>query len=796
MPSEPINGIDASHLMPELDVFAPEAAAAEQLPIPPLRLRRVRMESVGPDGARFDPLDLDFATRDGAAARVLLSLTNTGGKSTWITLVSSLIVPASRAQIAGKVLGDYVLTGDTSHIVCEWEDATTGIRTVTGTVMEWKDGRRQPGEKQRSTINMHRAWYLFRTGPGLPRIDDLPFIIDGRRATFEKFCAATGDLVSAVPRAQWVITRIQQEWTSTLDQRTSIDPVLFGYQMRMNDSEAGAEKLLATFDSPDNVVRFFVAALNDDREIADFTAKLKPYAELAVQRGMLRSLAGFGENLGPRIELITQRKLAAQAAAALALHARIAGGEHRAALANRIEADQATLEPLTREAAQAAIEAAAARREVGQISDIRLQLQLELARVRLSEAISAERDATGLASATSFEERAWHAVDTVLDTELARQEVDSAQAAYDAADSGLAPLRDRVKQAVALLAGRLDGLIAEAKAAADTADDEAEEAAGAQQTAHEAQLSAERDRSKTADRLEAITRGTRAAEQATAAASDAEWLSPGEQPEECLRRWAGTVQQTTETVVQEEARAQGHETDFDTAAAALATLDLKLIGLRESARQNTDRLSSFDTELAALGENTTVTALLGGAPGDASDARRAAESAARAAESADGRAQNHDQLAATARSELAHLDENGTAPTGPDVITVLHALLDERIGAVGGLEWIERNITDPDTRPAFIAARPDLAGGVIVSDPQRFDEAVTRLSARALNLRTPIAVTTAPSPADPAEEPTRGLRHIVLPYRGTWDRAWAAAAREELAHTARVEGQAGPSPGM
>jgi hypothetical protein len=35
---------------------------------------------------------------------VLLSLTNTGGKSTLITLVSSLVVPAARAQAGGESL--------------------------------------------------------------------------------------------------------------------------------------------------------------------------------------------------------------------------------------------------------------------------------------------------------------------------------------------------------------------------------------------------------------------------------------------------------------------------------------------------------------------------------------------------------------------------------------------------------------------------------------------------------------------------------------------------------------------
>src|SRR5690349_5554622 len=171
------------------DLFTDQQADSARLPVPPLRLRRVYLHGVGPDGARFDPLDLDFTANDGAASRVLLSLTNTGGKSTLITLVCSVVVPASRAQIGGKFLGDYVLTGDTSHVVCEWEDSTSGEQIVTGTVMEWKDGRRQPAHALRSTTNMHRAWYLFRTGPGLPGIDDLPFVVDGRRIPYRDFHA-------------------------------------------------------------------------------------------------------------------------------------------------------------------------------------------------------------------------------------------------------------------------------------------------------------------------------------------------------------------------------------------------------------------------------------------------------------------------------------------------------------------------------------------------------------------------------------------------------------------------------
>jgi hypothetical protein len=70
------------------------------------------------------------------------------------------------------------------------------------------------------------------------------------------------------------------------------------------------------------------------------------------------------------------------------------------------------------------------------------------------------------------------------------------------------------------------------------------------------------------------------------------------------------------------------------------------------------------------------------------------------------------------------------------------------------------------------------------------DEAATWLTRTALSLRTPITVTTAPSPIVQPADLTGIPRHIVLPYRATWDRDWAAAARETLERTARDKGQA------
>lgn len=771
------------------DLFSDLPEAADHLPIPPLRLRRIHLRGVGPDGARFDPLDLDFSTREGAASRVMLSLTNTGGKSTLIALVSSLVVPASRAQVGGKNLGDYVLTGDTSHILCEWEDAATQTRTVIATVMEWKEGRRQPGHKQRSTINMHRAWYLFRTGPSLPSIDDLPFVVDGRRTTFEAFLSGVADLMSLHPQAQWVQTRVQQDWTRTLEQRTSIDPVLFSYQMRMNDAEAGAEKLLATFDSPDNVVRFFVGALNNDREIADYTAKLAPYAELAAQRPHLHALATFGEQLAPAIELIAVRNNTLRAKASAALRTRVAGGELLTMLQQRITNDQALLSDLEIKLAAASAEVATVRRDYGQISDIRLQLQMEAARARLAAAEVAVERARHAAELSAFEARAWVAVDAVVDVGRARETRDATQAAYEAAEQGLEPLRVRVAQAASALAGRLDALIGEAASAVSEAEAAAEAAGREQEAALDEEKAQQRRLDDAVRRLKEIDAYLQQAEAAEWLAVEAGWLHSGEPAHVCRQRWHGAAKRARVEAETATGAAGNAETAFDVANEEAEQIDVRLVELRAAADRLATAATTFDRDLTAIVADNTTLALVATVPRDVPDVARLAEIAERAASEADLRAADHERVAELAATDLAHLDETGTAPAGPDVLAVLAALIDARIGAVSGLEWVERNITEPSARSEFIRYNADIAGGVIVSDPNRFGTAVDVLTAASLHTRTPVTITTAPDDRTAAPAHADG-RYTVLPHRSTWDRQWAMDYRQQLQTQAATRGDA------
>ena len=775
------------------DGLFPEFGAPEpaEPPVPPLRLRRVRLQGVGPDGARFDPLDLDFATDGGAASRVLLSLTNTGGKSTLITLVCSVVVPASRAQVGGKVLGDYVLTGDTSHVVCEWEDSTSGERIVTGTVMEWRDGKRQPAHALRSTTNMHRAWYLFRTGPGLPGIDDLPFVANDRRTPYRDFHAVIGDLIAGDPGTRGVVTDKQVEWTAALEERTSVDPTLFGYQMRMNDAEAGAQKLLESFKSSNEVVRFFVAALNDQRELESFTGKLEAYAQLAARRAELEAVAAWGAESTPLIARIAGCAATAATAAAAADKARALGGELAVALDNRIGQDRRTLEALDGVVETAHREYAQARRAYGQVSDIRSQLQLDQARADFAQAEKEYKHAESAADAAKCNEEAWRAVDLVIDLQGRQADLTAAQQAYDAADAGLGPLRHEVAEAVARLAGRLDSLITENYDAAEMAD-EAATAATERVGVEMANAAAAMTRvSLLAADLDTIDKAVAEAEDARADAVRKGLLGTDERADAGVRRWKGAHSEATRRAALANGAAVAADASAKQAIAQLKDLEPRLADHRATMTTARGRLDRFDADFADVAADPTIHELHGGEPTTADAVPRWITIADAAASTADTTAARHEAVAAEARTEIAYLDENGTAPTGADVQIVLDALHSERVWSVTGLNWIEHNVADAEEREAFIEANPDLAGGVIISDPTRFAAGVTALDTGQPRTRTPVTVTIAPASvrnAGPAEDGFRPF--VVVPHRATWDRAWAEQHRDELVTTAQAAGAA------
>lgn len=761
------------------------------LPTPPLRLRRILLHGIGPAGARFDPLDLDFTASGEAASRVLLSLTNTGGKSTLITLVSSVIVPAVQKQVGGKNLGDYLLSGDTGHVVCEWEDASTRARTVTGVVMEWKDGKRQPSERQRALSAMNRTWYLFQTGSGRPGLDDLPLFTGDRRSSREQFLVGLNELFAQHPELRGLSATKQNVWASALDDNTSIDPVLFSYQMRMNDSESGAEALLATFDTPENVVRFFVGALNDEQATSDFASNLAEYSKIAASRPELEALYGFCTDAGPAVADVARRADADSKARTAEQRTAIEGAELAWALRTRIAGDTTMLAELREAAEQAAARNAQLRREAGAIPDIRLQLRLEQARAVRSARELGLLNARAAAVTADDEAAAWAAVSDHLDAVVARNDLDAAQAAFDRADEGLEPLRQAVETAGGRLAARLDTLVVEADAAV--------EQAAADRISTDAALDAamadeKRARDRQGDAERAITNGRVAVTAATEATDDAvkqRLLRDGEAPAAALGRWDTKRDTAREEAKAEKAQAAAADKAYDADAPVQRDAQTAKSAADKALTAAADRAAAFASELAETAAHPALAALLDGTALSPTDIARAGTAAGHAASAADQRANGHETLAAAAERDLAHLQEHGTAPPGADVLAVQQALEGQRIGAVTGLMWADRNVADAEVRAAFIRDNPEIAGGVVVTDPARFSDAIAVLDAADLTLRTPVTATTAPSTSGIGVPAAAVGRHVVLPHRATWDRAWAERMRTELADTATTEGDAG-----
>jgi len=92
-------------------------------------LNRVLLQSVGPKAARYEDVLLDFRDRDADPARgAILYLENGGGKSVLLKLLFSVLLPGRKyvlgADASAKTLENFVLTGDTAHVVVEWRRAT------------------------------------------------------------------------------------------------------------------------------------------------------------------------------------------------------------------------------------------------------------------------------------------------------------------------------------------------------------------------------------------------------------------------------------------------------------------------------------------------------------------------------------------------------------------------------------------------------------------------------------------------------------------------------------------------
>ncbi len=378
------------------------------------RLRRIRLDGIGPTGARFDPVTIDLTNRDGEAAKVaLIHLENGGGKSVLLKLVFSAVLPGRRYTVGGAKLGDFVLGDDTGHVALEWgiDDGGGGeALLVTGTVLEWRNRTRSADQS-----NLRQWWYAFRPIPGVLELDLLPTRLNGRRPSRAAFRDRLIDTWHTSPALELADEDGPERWRDWLLNHTPLDPELFAYQRAMNADESDAEELFSNIRTSDDFVRMLLRAVADPLEMQSFGDTVAAFAVQLARREGLERERTFTVDAVSALELLSGAHIstvrAAESIAAArrdrwALQARLAAEVDRATgeaqrLSLAAESDETVAKQLDERAGQL----------VAQGQELR-RLEALFMVAEANERLEESKRRAEVAATTAH---AWKVVETVID---------------------------------------------------------------------------------------------------------------------------------------------------------------------------------------------------------------------------------------------------------------------------------------------------------------------------------------------------------------------------------------------
>lgn len=733
-----------------------------------LALRRFRLDSIGPPGARFDPLavDLGAAERDRAAGTSVLFLENGGGKSVLLRLLFSVVLPGRRYTVGSVKLDGYVGSGDTGHVVLEWD--TTDGPLVTGTLLEWRNRTRSS-----SSSNLQQLWYSFRPRASVLTLDDLPTRDGDRRVSRAGFRERLNDLAREHPDLELVLEDSPGKWADHLLRSTPVDPEIFRYQRQMNADEADAESLFAGLKTDDDFVRFVVEAVQDPEQFEGFGDLLVEYATHLEHReerevearfcgAAATALRPLGETHGTLVEARHEEATARRASDRL--RAQLAAGAERADASARN----------FRGAADTAAERARnlmveAERLAGTVAVLRMKE----AEFHYQAAKRAEEEARAETETTRLTAAAWERVGTVIDVRRLAAELAELRTAQERQEHELAPLRQEMEDAAARYARRL---LAEAEALDG-------EAALAETTAAQAE---ERAR-------ELATKQGRCQHEAGEAASDARGFRDRVKEVEkaiSAARSKGFLG-AAESVSDAHLRAQG---ESEAAASALEHLRARRRTVEEGRTARLHRLNEAQGEQIRVDNELTVTtgelnghrAVAGqliahprvqAIVPDADDAWLVAD---RLEQVLDESVRSGEASERSLRRQVQELDErleqlgtDGLLPAAPDVAKVWDTIVAAGIAAATGWSYLDRNL-DTEGRAEALATNPALAGGIIVTDPEMVEKAQGAVVNAGVETESVVLIGTA---AD-LDQPGAGRAAPVR--RALYDRNWTARVRQEL----------------
>ncbi|MFF0484867.1 hypothetical protein [Streptomyces sp. NPDC004435] len=762
------------------------------------RLRRLWLVNVGHEAAGFKSLLLDLTGgtshvdgRAMPAVDVILWLRNGGGKSSLLSLIFSLFLPAKNDFIGhkkGKSLADYVPDQKVSHVVAEWEDTSLprrGAALVTGGVYQWQDGHR-PADVETGWELLIRRWYSFKPLPGILDLESLPMRSEAGQLTqsaFLKKLAADGKAHRALSLR---IAPDQTEWRTLLTD-LRLDPAVLRIQRDMNREEGGITELFQ-FSTCEDFINFLIDLLCDPRDPVVVRASLEATASKLARRPGREKERGFLSAALLALKPVTEHSaLAAEKQDLLTQQVSVSlrVEQHLSARAEALgnAAVQAESEAAAEQAAEADAKAHAAQEERHLVV-----LAGQAAQWAADEAGTDLERCEQKASAEQLVHQAWELVDTVLDLDAQRQEEQRLRQLLELQDVKQAPLRSSMEAAGAALRDRLSGAVDQLAVEIAEARRGRDEATAARKAAEKGHAGAKKGEWQAKEQLRRASEQLAAVEAGLGAARQDGLIGPDEAPADALVRYTDEVARVEQRLEDRRARQAESVGVLSALVDRQSTCTARLATVQDRHSAQWDRLSALQAERRELASSPRLLELACAEAGTVLDLDDVAgdllDLLAEAGRCCDARMLQEQVEAADDQRAVRGLGEAGFLPGAAEVERAVERLRALGAPAVSGLQFL-REAFRADEHAAVIAAAPHLIGGVVVSGPLPDGEDLAALARRAGVTASVIAVSDDSQARRVIAQADEGT--MVLPvHPGLLEPG--AADREQLRLEHRLEG--------
>jgi chromosome segregation ATPase len=257
----------------------------------------MRLCGIGHDSARFNDVTLDFVDRHGRPTNSVLWLRNGGGKTSLLSLFFAGVRPnkkeflGQRAEEKIRRLEDYVGPHDHGVVVCEWElDSQRGLFDdaaplyLSGVFYQRRESDGNNGEN-----DIDRLFFaaLVSGTEAQLTLEGLPLITDQgsgpKRTTLAGFRRRLRQLDQAQPNhGIFVEDKNQYKFEEELISR-GIDPLVFAYQIEMNEREGGVTQLFS-FASDEDFADFLLKMTFDPQHARQVREQLSTFRQEIVER--------------------------------------------------------------------------------------------------------------------------------------------------------------------------------------------------------------------------------------------------------------------------------------------------------------------------------------------------------------------------------------------------------------------------------------------------------------------------------------------------------------------------------